>query len=343
MTGNRGIWRRPYFFEIFTLVNFAVVVAIVFRGTAYVVTSLPATAISFLPSLFGYMAAGVVVRCVAGWWRGDLRPYLRVISSRGWLLDSLRLMISGALLLHSYEWIKITVPLLHPRLFDQQLWRLDQALLLGHSPNILLLNVFSDTTVLRLIDFSYARIFFTSLTVAFGFFLSSPSRRLRVAFSDGNSLLWLTGAWLYLAIPSLGPAIRFPDVWLPLIDVLQTSTHMQAALMKNYNAVLRLPFGGSFKGVQLLFGVAAFPSLHVAFQSFAFLWMRRQWIYGEVIFGVFTLIILIGSIVTGWHYLIDGLAGMAMAAFCYDVSLRISNIRRWRRLRARQKLLALSS
>ena len=27
--------------------------------------------------------------------------------------------------------------------------------------------------------------------------------------------------------------------------------------------------------------------------------------------------ILIGSVVTGWHYLIDGLAGIALASLCY--------------------------
>ena len=53
--------------------------------------------------------------------------------------------------------------------------------------------------------------------------------------------------------------------------------------------------------------------------------------------------ILIGSVITGWHYLIDGLAGIGMALFCYDISLRLWSIRRWRRLRARQKLLAVSS
>jgi membrane-associated phospholipid phosphatase len=141
-----------------------------------------------------------------------------------------------------------------------------------------------------------------------------------------------------MLVPSIGPAYSFPGIWSAAEPFLQLSRHFQAVLIKNYQAVLRLPSGGSVGDVQLMFGVAAFPSLHVAFQTFTFLWMRRVWISGQVVFGIFALVILIGSVITGWHYLIDGIAGIVMAAFCYDVSVRMWDIRRWRRLRARQLL-----
>jgi hypothetical protein len=166
------------------------------------------------------------------------------------------------------------------------------------------------------------------------FFLSAPGRRLRIAFTTGNTMLWLIGAWLYMLVPSVGPAYRFPDVWLPLATSLPLTQHFQALLMRNYQAVLRLAEGVSGAGeVRLVFGIGAFPSLHVAFQTYAFLWMRRVWIYGQIVFGVFMLLILIGSVVTGWHYLIDGLAGIAMAALCYWVSFRLWRIGDWLRVR----------
>ena len=76
------------------------------------------------------------------------------------------------------------------------------------------------------------------------------------------------------------------------------------------------------RSVNLLFGIAAFPSLHVAFEVLALLWMRRLWRYGTMIFGFFTAVIFIGSILTGWHYLVDGLAGALLAAACYFVATR---------------------
>ncbi len=327
---NRGALFRPYSYEIVTLVNLAVIAWL--AGTI-VISSLPQTLASFIPTLGGYALAGVAVRALVAWRRGQLRVYVRIIRSVGWLSDTVRLVIFGSLMVHTYFWIKLVVPLQNPQLYDQALWNVDQKMFLGLSPNILFLNVFANGVVLQVIDWAYARIFFVSMTVAFMFFLSSPSRRLRAAFSNGNTLLWLAGAWLYMLVPSLGPAFRFPDVWLPFAYGLDLTQHFQAFLMKNYQAVLRLPRGGSISDVQLMLGVAAFPSLHVAFQTFVFLWMRRLWIYGEIVFGVFALVILIGSVVTGWHYLIDGVAGILLALLAYKAAVWGWNLREWLRLR----------
>jgi len=71
-----------------------------------------------------------------------------------------------------------------------------------------------------------------------------------------------------------------------------------------------------------LYAVAAFPSLHVAFQTLVFLWMRRVWRWGGLVFGVIAVTILIGSVVTGWHYFVDGIAGALIAWLCYTLSSR---------------------
>jgi len=331
---DRRIWKRPYFLEICSLVNFLVIFALVAPANPIVLTSLPVTLLSFIPQLLVFALIGIAVRAAIARYRGELRAYWRVIRSPGWLIDSVRIIVFGALMVHTYFWIKLVVPLLHPVLYDQLLWNVDRAMFGGYSPNILFLNIFKQPAVLQSIDWAYARIFFVSMSVAFMFFLSAPSRRLRAAFSNGNTLLWLIGAWLYMAIPSLGPAFRFPDVWLPFVYGLDMTQNFQGLLIRNYQAVLRLPVGGSLRDVQLMFGVAAFPSLHVAFQTFVFLWMRRLWIYGEIVFGVFTLLILIGSVVTGWHYLIDGIAGMIMAIVCYLAGAAMWRVGEWLRVRA---------
>lgn len=331
---DRRIWRRPYFFEIVSLANFIVIFLLVAPANPIVLTSLPVTLKVFVPQLAAYGAIGVIVRAAIAAYRGQLRAYWRIIRSPGWLVDSVRIIAFGALMVHTYFWIKLVVPLLHPVLYDQQLWNVDRVMMFGYSPNILFLNVFSQSAVLQTIDWAYARIFFVSMSIAFIFFLSAPSRRLRAAFSNGNTLLWLIGAWLYMLVPSLGPAFRFPDVWLPFVYGLGMTQNFQAMLIRNYQAVLRLPHGGSLRDIQLMFGVAAFPSLHVAFQTFVFLWMRRLWIYGEIVFGVFTFVIVIGSVVTGWHYLVDGIAGMVMALGCYIAGATMWRMREWLRLRA---------
>lgn len=329
MTSQRRVHRRPYSFEIFTIVNLAIIVILV--GHPMILTTIPYTFASFFLTFGGYTVCGVVVRAIVAAVRKELPAYLRQIRTAGWITDTLRLLFFAAATTHAYIWIKLMVPLLNPGLYDQALWDLDQAMFLGFSPNILFLSILSAPAVLHAIDWSYANIFFASLTVAFVFVLSAPSRRLRIAFATGNTYMWIIGAWLYLLVPSVGPAYRFPDVWMPLAASLEITQNFQALLMKNYRQVLLMPSGQS-KNVVIMFGIGAFPSLHVAFQTYAFLWMRRLWIYGQIVFGVFLFVILIGSVVTGWHYLIDGIAGIVLAAGSYWVASRAWRIREWRRL-----------
>lgn len=320
MTGRAPL-ARPYFFEIFTVANLIVIQSLLWNVTRTPLESLLRVLLVFIPIFGGQAAAGVAIRTLVAWRQGTLRTYLRVIRSRQWLADTARIVIFSALSVQTYCWIKLAIPLLHPRLFDQELWNLDRALFAGHSPNIFFVDLFSAPAALRFIDWSYANVFLASLTLAGVYFASSPSRRVRLAFIDSNIAMWLVGAWLYVAVPSLGPAFRFPEVWLPLSGMFEKTQLMQRALVTNYKAVLQYRAGVN-RPVNILFGIAAFPSLHVAFEVLVLLWMRKLWRYGEVVFGIFTLMIAIGSIVTGWHYVVDGIAGAVLAAACYAFAVR---------------------
>lgn len=332
---TRRVHGRLYFFEVFTLANFALIAILAARDGLAVFRTLGLTAAMAVPSFFTHAVAGVAIRALVEAARGRGRRFLRVVGTRGWLSDTLRLIAGGWLLTHTYAWIKLTVPLFHPRLFDQELWDLDQAIGFGFAPTILLLDLFAATPALRAIDWSYANIFFASMYVSFTFFLSHPSRRVRISFMNGNALLWIAGGWLYMLVPSVGPAYRFPEIWLEHAKDLVVTQRLQAILMTNYQRVLRLAHDPSVPGIHIAFGVAAFPSLHVAFQAYIFLWTRRVWRSGEGIFALFLLVIFLGSMVTGWHYLVDALAGIALAAGAYAASARGARIRRWAALRER--------
>lgn len=311
--------RRVHFFEIFTLVNL-VAIALLARDTLNV--SPLATCAGFFIGLLTQAAAGIAVRSLVALVRRDF-AYFRVIRSGAWIADTLRLLVFTALMIFTYGWIKLVTPILHPRLFDQELWDLDRLLFFGLSPSVFFLDLFSNRTLLLAFDWSYANIFYFSAFIALAYFFSEPSRRVRIAFANGNTALWLIGAWLYMLVPSLGPAYRFPDLWFPHEQALRNTQMLQALLMRNYQNVMRAAAGESPTDViRIIFGIAAFPSLHVAFQMYVFLWLRRLWTWGEVMFGFFVLVILLGSMVTGWHYLIDGLAGIALAWACYAVTWR---------------------
>lgn len=311
---------RPYFFEIFAAANLVLIQALLWP-LATPMATLPRMVWMTAVAMLLQIAVGVVVRALVAWRRGGLAAYLAIVRSGPWITDTLRITIFSAISLQAYGWIKLAIPLLNSRLFDQELWDMDAMLLAGHSPTELVLTLFSGHAVLRAIDWTYAIGFAATLLMASAYFGSSASRRLRVAFMDSNVLLWLTGAWLYVALPSLGPAYRFPEVWLPLAELLDRTQTMQRLLMTNYQNMLQLAAGVP-QTVNVMYAVAAFPSLHVAFQTLVFLWMRRVWRWGGIVFGVIAVTILIGSVVTGWHYLIDGLAGVLIAWLCYALSSR---------------------
>jgi hypothetical protein len=312
--------KRPYFFELFVAANLAAI-ALLASETLPLIRNPLKVFSGLLLSMATQALVGVVLRCLIALVRRD-GGYLRVIRTREWLIDTARLIAGAALIIFTYGWIKLVVPVVHPTLFDQQLWDLDQTLFFGIAPTVFLLDLFGSGAFLRAIDWLYANIFFASTIVAMTYFLSDPRHRVRVAFANGYAVLWITGSWLYMLVPSLGPAYRFPDIWMAHRDTLRITQTFQALLMRNYQNVIRTAAGEPAGGIQIAFGIGAFPSLHVAAQLYVFLWMRRLWTWGEVLFGIFVVAIFLGSMITGWHYLVDGIAGAALALACYALFSR---------------------
>lgn len=333
MTVRRIDW-RPRAYELVVLGNLVVIYVATMGRTQGVLLSLPESLFAGMFSLGVQAFAGVLIRLIVAAVRGNAGRYLAVIRRPMWLLETARLLFAAALMVHVYCWIKITIPILHPPLFDQQLWNLDRALFFGISPNIFFLSLFSSHAALTVVDFTYGPIFLVGLFVAFAYFISSPSNRLRVAFVTGHAFMWIAGAWLYVLIPSLGPAYRFPQVWLEYANSLPRTQGLQAQLWVNYSKVLRLRAGLPLTTgpVNILHGIAAFPSMHVAFQTFIFLWFRRVWKWGELLFAVFVLMIFLGALISGWHYLVDLYAGMLLAWIVWAVTSRRYRVIRFTRL-----------
>jgi len=316
---------RPYFFEIFTVVNFlALFVAYpaVMRPAA---ATFPVVVGPFVLCFLIQVLIGMMVRIAFAYRRGTMPELLTTYRLRDWIADTVRLTIFTALWLHAYTWIKLSTPILHPGLFDQQLWDFSRAISFGYSPSIFLVTLFSAPVMMRFFDASYCTILFPALSIVPSFVFSMTERRVRIAFMNSNTLLWLVGGWLYVAIPSLGPAYRFPEIWLPLAPYLTRTQEVQRLLIANYRAV-QLSLKASSEPINIFFGVAAFPSLHVGFQVLAFFWMRRLTRWGTV-FAILALFTFIGSVVTGWHYVVDGIAGGLLAWACYAAAQRVPAIR----------------
>lgn len=65
--------------------------------------------------------------------------------------------------------------------------------------------------------------------------------------------------------------------------------------------------------------IAAMPSLHAAFAMFFWLYVRRIWSWRwAVLAAIYPLTIWFGVIYLGEHYVLDVLAGIALAMLCYQ-------------------------
>ena len=316
---------RPY--EVLAALHVAAVFVLI-RWVAFFDVSLRRTLLDQLPfalSIAGLTAAGFLLRAALVARRdGRARAgrLLRAGARPTALLDVARFVVFTVLAAHGYTWLKIFLPLLNPGLHDAALARMDAAVHFGLDVNRFAIELLPFPGLWRLIDVYYM-FFLATILLGLGWFASALSLKERARFATGFALLWIGGSWFYLAVPSLGPCYAFPSDY----ETVRTSLPIQAAtqetLMRHYQSVRGLRERGE-EGmvVSPVLGVAAMPSLHVAGQAFFALFARRRSRPLFVVFTAATALTFYGSLVTGWHYAVDGYAGLLLAWLCLRVADR---------------------
>lgn len=252
--------------------------------------------------------------------RRHLLPYWRRLFSLPWLILTLRLWLGIILFTYTYFWLKVCVPLVNYRILDPLLWRLDSILHGGFSPSLFLVELTRGTPMMGLLDRWYG-LWLPSVSLGIAFFVASPGSRMRRRFVLSCVLIWVMGAWLYIAAPALGPIYAFPDVFQEVSAEMPAAHGGQQLLLDNYNRVLT-GRTGVLKQFNPTRGIAAMPSLHVGAHWLLTLWLRR---YARPLFVpalVGTGLTLLGSVVTGWHYAVDGYVGIALGQMSYWLAHR---------------------
>ena len=318
---------RPRLYEIVVLANVLAVLGILrtvgrlpgipwdlLAGTRVFLAPLAV----FVGGAIAWRAAAVAVRDGIG----RSGRFLAATARPASFLDLLRLFVFAALAYFGHVWLKIMVPFLNPRLLDPALARLDAALHFGLNPGPLALGLFPWPAVWRALDVYYAA--FVPLTMAgLAWFLTAPSRPERARFAAGFALLWIGGAWLYVACPSLGPCYVFPADFSEALRSFPLQGAMQNLLMGHYRALLSAAARHETMRIVPLLGIGAMPSLHVGAHAFLalFAWKRSRPL--GLFFAAATALTFYGSLVTGWHYAVDGYAGLALAFVCWRLGERV--------------------
>jgi len=306
-------------YEAVVLADFVVVVWLV-RQRARIGPDLPRT-LRDLPGFTlytaGFLLAGLVLRSLFAGRRSGPRAWVRLRAAfrPGSLVDLARFLVIVSLTSYVYSWLKVTLPLLRPDvLFDGGLFRLETALHLGVNPGRFLQGLFPYTALWKALDGWYASFIYTVMA-GVGWFASVLSRRDRARFSMGFALLWVLGSWWYFAMPSLGPCYVLKDDYKEVRASMPMQSAVMDVLFAHYGRVRafhRHPGTDIFPYL----GVAAMPSLHVAAHAFLAFFARRRSRALFLAYSLATALTLFTAVVSGWHYAIDGYAGLLLAWGC---------------------------
>ncbi|MCA8901043.1 MAG: phosphatase PAP2 family protein [Hyphomonas sp.] len=276
-------------------------------------------------SLMFFQAALVIgaIRLAFGILRSGDPDYLSKMIDRA-RANALRLPVlfvagiaSFGLFMTAYSTFKARIALMHPFAWDQRLADWDKALFLGHDPWTAFSWVYSSPALLRSVDFLYD--LWAVLLVGSWmscFVLTGLGLQRRIRYCLALLATWFVGGNLMaLGLSSAGPCYydyfgAQPGRFDGLFAHLNALPGLRAPDMQ---AMLWNTFVQDGIGIG---GISAAPSMHCA-TAFLFVLMFGRTPLWRAVTGAYFAIILCGSVILGWHYLLDGLIGAPVAAACW--------------------------
>jgi hypothetical protein len=243
------------------------------------------------------------------------RPALReivVVFRERWPWRRLRPALIGLAAFYGtyvgYRNLKHFLPLLRPDLVDDELRELDQRMTGGIPPGQLLHDALGTGVTAHVLSWVYLA-FLMFVPASLGLALVSSARAREASwYVTALCLNWSLGTASYYILPSMGPIYSEPGVFSTLPET--GTSDLQVSLLVSRSMVVTDP--GATDRVQ---SIAAFASLHVSIvltaAIIAHLVLRSVAIRATmwVFFGMTSL----ATIYFGWHYIVDDVAGVAIA------------------------------
>jgi hypothetical protein len=223
--------------------------------------------------------------------------------------------------------LKPSIPALVPFAWDELFMRLDRALHLGRDPWIWLDKALGFPLLTLAVNFLYCFWFLAMFTFWFWFAFQDRHSALRIRFFLTWMLTWWIGGGLMaLYFSSAGPVYYgalglSPNPFAPLMSYLR-DVHQSYPIwaLDTQDMLWR---GYTVKDIPFL-GISAFPSMHNATAAIIALAAFKLNRPLGLALGCYGLLILVGSVHLGWHYAVDGYAGILLALLAWRVAGRIA-------------------
>jgi hypothetical protein len=262
----------------------------------------------------------VIIETVRAPRHGALRRVWSRISSHHLRADRLAGGFIVLVLFPPFAWnfafIKALLPILHPFNWDPTFAAWDKWLHLGREPWEWLQPIFGHPMVTSLTSIVYALWFLVlyGVTVWQAFARRDPV--LRMQYFLCSVLVWiLMGNVAATLLASGGPVYYgrltgLPDPYAPLLGYLHAVAAQWPVWSVDVQEAMWGIYAKSGDSNQVAVSISAMPSMHVAMACTFFLAARATDRRLGFAFGLFLLAILFGSVHLGWHYAIDGYAGI---------------------------------
>ncbi len=253
------------------------------------------------------------------WWPHRVVSELR----RHWWPKRLGL-VAGALVGYQvvylcYRNLKSWDVLNEPR--DGMLLDWDRWLFVGRDPALLLHDLLGRDAaahVLHAVYVTFTPVVTLSLAAAVALL---PRIRDVFAVVMSLALVWILGTGCYYLIPSLGPFATRPE-WFADLPRLGFANGQSRLLLQRERVLTDPEAANSFASI------SAFASLHtgvlcvVVLLAFHF---GLRWL--GALLTIFLLLTMVATIYLGWHYVVDDIAGVAIAVLAVALGTRLAGSR----------------
>jgi len=235
-------------------------------------------------------------------------------------------LVGAAIVLGLYPFLATTfttwkqsIALLNPFTWDAPLIAADRLLLGGHDAWRLTHALLGAGWTTRLLDAMYLPSWALLQFIVWPLAAIAEPGAFRRRFLLSYVLTWIFGGVLAVVFASVGPCF-LGVVAGTAADAAPFAPLMQKLARLNESFSLATSMGQQFlldaarTSGRAGGGISAFPSLHVA--TATLLWLAGRHLSRAVRWGtaLYAIVILVGSVHLGWHYLVDGLAGAALTA-----------------------------
>lgn len=245
----------------------------------------------------------------------------------GFLTDRARLtngLIATALMslvLLTFAQLKSLIPIIHPFSWDLALADLDRWLHFGVDPYVPLHALLGWDISLTFFGGLYNLWLFAAYFTLYATCFLRQDSVVRMQFLVAFLLTWALGGNLFATVfSSAGPPyfalLGLGDRFAPLFDRLAEHAAAGGLSVLETQSLL----WNFYSGPNSINAISAFPSMHVASTTLmAILGFSLSRGLG-IALAAFTVCIMIGSVMLGWHYAVDGYVGAAIAVLAWKVS-----------------------